>query len=237
MIRPREVMAAMLGSMVLLQTTDGAEARDTDPPASVLIFGGTRGVGLETVRRLRERGEAVTVVVRPTSDTSGLAATGAELVVGDALDRSAVDAAFATGEFSAVISTLSGKGAGGQYADSDGNINVMDAAVAAGVDRFLLVSSIGVGDSEKALPWIARVMLRRFLREKGRAEEHLFATNLNYTVIRPGNLRNGDLSDRAVLTEDRSAGGSISRQDVARLLVQCLGDPATYRKVYAAVKR
>lgn len=228
-------VAFALACMTMTLTAIGADAPGVHDEAGVLVFGGTRGVGLETVRLLRDQGQAVTVLVRASSDTNALETTGAKLVVGDALDRASVDAAFAAGRFRAVVSTLSGKGEGGRYADSEGNINAMDAAAAAGVTRFILVSSIGVGDSKDALPWIARVMLRSFLKNKGLAEDHLFGTSLDYTVIRPGNLNNDEASDRAILTEDRSAGGSISRRSVAQLLVGALDDPATYRKVYAAV--
>jgi len=44
----------------------------TAPTADVLVFGGTRGAGLETVRLLRERGEAVTVMVGKTSELARL---------------------------------------------------------------------------------------------------------------------------------------------------------------------
>lgn len=223
-----------LGCSAAVMGSAFADAGAGDP--GVLVLGGTRGVGLETVRLLRERGNAVTVLVRESSDTAELKATGARLVVGDALDRASVDAAFGSGNFRAVVSTLSGKGKDGRYADSEGNINGMDGAVANGVDRFVLVSSVGVGDSRDALPWIARVMLKSFLANKGLAEDHLYASSLDYTVIRPGNLNNDEATGTGILTEDRSAGGSISRAEVARLLVGILDDPEAYGKVYAAIE-
>lgn len=230
-------LATALAGLTVTVAAVGADKPGASEGPGVIVFGGTRGVGLETVRLLRAQGQAVTVLVRATSDTAALKETGATLVTGDALNRPAVDAAFASGAFRAVVSTLSGKGKDGRYADSDGNINAMDAALAAGVQRFVLVSSVGVGDSKDALPWIARVMLKSFLAQKGLAEDHLVASSLNYTIIRPGNLNNDEATDSAVLTEDRAAGGSISRRDVARLLVGAIDDPATYRKVYTAIDR
>lgn len=230
-------LATALACLTIAIAALGAEAPGAGDGPGVLVFGGTRGVGLETVRLLRAQGQAVTVLVRPTSDTADLKETGATLVTGDALNRPSVDAAFTSGAFRAVVSTLSGKGKDGRYADSDGNINAMDAALAAGVQRFVLVSSVGVGDSKDALPWIARVMLKSFLAQKGLAEDHLVASSLNYTIIRPGNLNNDEATDSALLTEDRAAGGSISRRDVARLIVSVLDDPDAYGKVYAAIDR
>lgn len=230
-------VALALGCLAASFMAVGADAPAYSGSAGVLVFGGTRGVGLETVRLLRAQGQPVTVLVRESSETAELKTTGATLVVGDALDRASVDAAFAAGNYRAAVSTLSGKGDNGRYADSDGNINAIDAAAAAGVKRFILVSSVGVGDSKDALPWIAHLMLKSFLKHKGMAEDHLFASPLDYTVIRPGNLNNDEASEQAILTEDRSAGGSISRRSVAQLIVGALDDPATYRKVYAAIDR
>ena len=77
----------------------GALAVSADEPAAgVLIFGGTRGVGLETVRLLESAGTPVTVMVRPTSDIEALTATSARRVIGDAVERDDVDKAFAAGD-------------------------------------------------------------------------------------------------------------------------------------------
>jgi NAD(P)-dependent dehydrogenase (short-subunit alcohol dehydrogenase family) len=72
--------------------------------ADVLVFGGTRGIGLEVVRQLREQGEGVTVLVRETSDLTALnAIDGVATTIGDAMDREAVTRAFAAGEFDTVM--------------------------------------------------------------------------------------------------------------------------------------
>lgn len=77
--------------------------------ADVLVFGGTRGVGLEVVRQLRENGEAVTTMVRETSDLTALnAIDGVSTTVGDAMDMEAVTRPFSTGQFDTVITTLGG---------------------------------------------------------------------------------------------------------------------------------
>jgi len=58
--------------------------------ADTLIFGGTRGVGLETARLIAETGEAVTVMVRDTSDLTALnEIDGIDLAYGDAPQWSA----------------------------------------------------------------------------------------------------------------------------------------------------
>ena len=125
--------------------------------ADTLVFGGTRGIGLETVRLLAGNGEAVTVLVRETSDLTALnEIDGVSTTVGDAMDMASVTQAFAAGEYQAVVSTLGGSMTAGFAVDSVGNINAIDGAKAAGVERFVLVTAIGAGDSRAAAPALRR---------------------------------------------------------------------------------
>ena len=50
------------------------------PGGPILVFGGNRATGLEIVKRLKARGEQVTVAVRPTSDTAALRGLGVAIV-------------------------------------------------------------------------------------------------------------------------------------------------------------
>ncbi len=54
-----------------------------------------------------------------------------------------------------------------------GNINLIKAAVAKGVKRFVLVTSIGTGDSKDAPPKQVYDVLEKVLVEKAKAEEYL----------------------------------------------------------------
>ena len=59
-----------------------------------------------------------------------------------------------------------------------GNINLIEAAAKKGVKRFILLTSIGVGDSKDAPPQQVYDVLKPVLIEKGKAEEKL--------KVRPG---------------------------------------------------
>ena len=59
-----------------------------------------------------------------------------------------------------------------------GNINLIRAAAKAGVKRFVLVTSIGTGDSKDAPPKQVYDVLKRVLEEKTKAEEELKVTGL-----------------------------------------------------------
>lgn len=207
----------------------------TSPGGPILVFGGNRATGLEVVKRLKARGEQVTVAVRPSSDTSALRALGVATVVADAMDAAQVRAAVAAGGYAAVVSTLGGgRGDKARRPDFEGNRNAIDAARAAGVKRFVLVTVIGTGDSRDTAPATSRRFLKTVIALKGQAEDHLRASGLGYTIIRPGGLGAVKPTGTAVLADDPQAFSFIARGDLAELVVQALGDPATIGKTYNA---
>jgi len=72
----------------------------------------------------------------------------------------------------AVVSTIGGT-LDNPQADSEGNINVINAAMEAGVKKFVLVTSIGTGDSKVAPAQQVYDTLKPVLLEKEKAEEAL----------------------------------------------------------------
>ena len=205
--------------------------------ADVLVFGGTRGVGLETVRVLRERGEAVTVMVRKTSDLTALNdIDGVSTTIGDAMNMEEVVAAFASGKFDAAVSTLGGTLETDVTVDSVGNIHAIDAAQAAGVERFILITSIGAGDSRAGSPQGMLRVLGPVLVEKEKAERHIIDSGLKFTIIRPGVLKDGPATGKGILTQDTTRLGAINRAELARLIADALGDEQTFRRIYTAIE-
>ena len=181
-----------------------APAPYASPGGPVIVFGGTRATGLEIVRMLRERGEDVTVAVRPSSDTAALKALGVKTVLANVLDAQEVNAALASAPFKAVISTIgTSRGDQANRPDFVGNRNIIDAAKAVGAMRFVFITVIGAGDSAETAPLPARRALAEVIRLKTQAE-------------------------------DPQAFSYISRKDLATLALDALGDPATIGKVYAA---
>ena len=76
---------------------------------------------------------------------------GAMLAIGDALDQASIDKALATTEFDVLVSTVGGTPQD-PTADSQGNVNLIEAAEKARVKKVVLVTSVGVGDSKEAAP-------------------------------------------------------------------------------------
>ncbi len=200
----------------------------------VLIVGGSRGTGLEVARLLDRRGESVTAFVRPTTDMAGLLQLRVKLFRGDILDLKSVQGAFASGSFRAVIDTVGGN-RGEPRPDYHGTRNLVDAARAAGVLRFILVTAIGAGDSRGAVGPKVLEFLGAVLEEKTLGENYLMASGLDYTILRPGGMTHDPASGTAIRTEDRRVMGMINRTDLARLVVDCLDDPLSIGKVFHAV--
>jgi len=204
---------------------------------SIFLAGASRGVGREIARCLVAQDANVKAFVRSETARADLEAIGASVVVGDALDSAVVEQAMTGEPIDAVISTIGGKPTDGERPDFKGNKNLIDAAVKAGVRKFILVTSIGAGNSAPALPLQVMETLGPVLAEKEQAENHLMASGLTYIVIRPGGLRSEPPKGEGVLTEDPLIAGSIHRADVADLVCRCLNSEQADNKVLSAVGR
>lgn len=210
-------------------------ATEAADPRPVLVFGASGGTGYQVAKLLRERGQPVTAAVRATTDRSPLEELGVDFVVADAFDLEAVQAATGSANFQAVITTV-GCLRCKPPPDFIGNRNIIDAARANGVERFILISTVGAGDSYDAANLLSRIVLRPVLPLKTQAEDHLRASGLAYTIIRPGGLRpeSREATGLGYLTEDNGALGFIHRADLARLIVAALDDDRTVGMTFTA---
>ncbi len=206
--------------------------KPVDHGESVLVLGGTRNTGFETVKLLLDDGYDVTVMVRATSDLTNLNTTTASTIEGDAFDLESLQNVFAQKRYDAVISTLGAKPVNGQFVGGIGNINAMNAASEAGVTRFVLTSSLGVSDSRSTIMGKFDITtMKPFLEAKERAEDRLKQGDFDYTIIRPGGLVDGPATGKGMLKEEAEY-GQVSRGELARHLVAVLRDDATIRRTY-----
>lgn len=112
---------------------------------SILVVGGTGTVGGATVRLLRKLDQAVSVLVRGGDrhpKAAALRNLGVTVLDGDLTDPESL--ARATEDADVVISTVTsmptGANDGLRRVDREGTLALIDAAAAAGVDRFVYVS-------------------------------------------------------------------------------------------------
>lgn len=143
----------------------------------ILVVGATGRLGGLITHALLGRGTPVRMLVRAGSTHDGLVAAGAEAVTGDLKDLDSVRAA--CHDVDAVVTTANAIGRAGEddieSVDHRGNANLVDAAAAEGVRRFVFVSALGA-DPDHPMP---------LLRAKGRTERRLRSSGMAWTVIQP----------------------------------------------------
>lgn len=126
--------------------------------------------------------------------------------------------------------------------DNFGTVNLVEACRKLGVNRFILISSILVnGAAMGQILNPAYIFLNVFgltLIAKLRAEQYIRKSGINYTIIRPGGLRNEPPTGNIVMEpEDTLYEGTISRDQVAEVAVEALVHPEASYKVVEIVAR
>lgn len=140
--------------------------------ASILVAGGG-GVALEVTRKLKDMGSWVWQLQRTDVRRKEIEGMMAIVVKGDAMSPEDIERAFTSIDgVEAVVSTLGGS----PGVDSEGNINLIEAAARHGVKKFILVTSIGTGDSKGATPPNVYEVLKPVLLEKEKAEQRLMVS-------------------------------------------------------------
>ena len=179
----------------------------------ILIAGATGTTGLQVVQDLIEQGHAPTALVRESSDISDLP-KGASLRQGDLTD---LQSGVCDGMDAVIFAAGSGGSTGPKMTekvDRDGAKRLVDLAREAGVNRFVMLSSIGAEQSNPEGD------LAHYLKAKHDADEHLKASGLTYAILRPVALTNDGRSDNVILGEDVDKSAKASRADVAHLLAE-----------------
>lgn len=125
-----------------------------------------------------------------------------------------------------VIFAAGSKGKNVIGVDQEGAIRLIDAAKNAGVQKFVMLSTMGADD-----PSISDT-LEDYLRAKQNADNYLKTSGLNYTIIRPGTLTDKDGTGKIQLKEKIENHGSITRADVAQTLVKALEDSIRHNEVF-----
>jgi uncharacterized protein YbjT (DUF2867 family) len=136
----------------------------------ILVTGGTGFIGPKIVRKLRADGRDVRCLVRDRSRGAEVEGLGAELVVGDVTDRASLDAAVAGCDVVVhLVAIIAGRPEDFERVMEHGTRNLVEAARAAGVRRFILMSALGTTDETRDLvPYYhAKWEMERAVRESG----------------------------------------------------------------------
>lgn len=194
----------------------------------VFVVGATGLLGGQVVDRLLDQGDSVTALVRTPEKARHLAERGVRVVAGDLKDPASLRQALGRG-FDGLVTTAYGygrrqKGDTLQSVDDLGNRNLIAAARAAGVGRFVF-TSILTADKATSVP---------HFYQKARTEAELEASGLDWVALRPGGfldtllglnaagLKKGRLS---VPADPDAPASAILSADVATYLAAALHLP------------
>lgn len=196
--------------------------------SDITIIGGHGKVALQLSQILTGDGHRVNSVIRSESQIQDVEDTGANAVVADVqnLDTEGLTELL-TGQDAVVWSA----GAGGgdperTYAvDRDAAIRSMDAAQAAGVNRYVMVSYIGAGQ-DHGIP--EDDSFYAYAQSKADADDHLRASSLKWTILGPGTLTDDETTGMITLEpgqDDNAA--NTARGNVALVAAAALTAPDT----------
>ncbi len=142
----------------------------------ILVTGATGFVGPSIVHALRAESRDVRALVRRPDRASSLAALGVELVSGDVTDPESLKAA-ADGCTHVVhlVAIIKGRTDDFHRVMTVGTRNLLAAAKAAGVERFVLMSALGTSEATGVPYYEAKLA----------EERDVISSGLEYTIFRP----------------------------------------------------
>ncbi len=214
---------------VVCKTGLAEGAPDNTRMSQIMIFGGHGKVALLASPLLFAKGHTVTAVIRNPEHAPEVERAGARALVAD-LERLSVPELtdLITGQDALVWSAGAG---GGQpqrtYAvDRDAAIRSMDAALEAGVKRYVMVSYYGAGErhgvafGDGFFP---------YADAKSAADSYLRGTSLEWTLLRPSRLTlgqaNGQIDASAEVDASPEGAREVSRANVAAVIAAVLESP------------
>ena len=190
----------------------------------IIIFGATGGTGQELITQALGQGFEVTAFVRNPKKLK-FEDKNLRAVQGDVLDIDSVDTAIEGHD--AVICAIGHPSIMDKsLIRTKGTRNIIKAMKKKNIKRLICQSSVGVGDSVELLPpiyryLIAPLLMRNLFADHLEQEMHIMESGLDWTIIRPGNLTDGELTknyQHGYIKGD-SIKTKISRADAAHMML------------------
>lgn len=202
----------------------------------LLVIGGTGKTGREIIKQGLSQGHVITVVVRNPSNVkyshANLKILKGNVLVPESYERSfqgqdAVLSALGHKKFIIKTSVL-----------SQGTKNIITAMERNNVKRFICITSLGINDSKFKLGlyytlFTIPFILFFYFLDKSKQEKLIMNSNLEWTIVRPGQLTNG--KKRTIYKHGQNVGHyvltkMISRADVAHFMLSLLSTNTYLKK-------
>lgn len=202
---------------------------------TIVIFGASSGLGLAAAHYFASQDINVIGVARNPHKEESLASLCQQLIACDATEADAVEKAVSQLPKDAVVLSTMGSFRADKPVDYIGHRHLVDALERHGIKRFVMVTSLGCGDSWQYLSERARAGFGAAVREKSLAEAWLTSSSLDFTILRPGGLKDGEVTEQGELSQQVEVHGVIHRSEVARLVHQLILNDASVGQIYQCV--
>ena len=194
---------------------------------NILVIGASGGSGRAVCDELLDRGHTVTAFARRAAelpDRPGLTRVPGDATRDDDLDRvlPGHDGVVAILGISEPMLRVRLRGARGTYDDvrSRGTHAIVAAARRARIDRVVVQTSFGVGETRHLLPFASRVLFAVMIKPQiadTEVQEHIVrASGLDWTLVQPVYLTDGEPADPHLSTDGSTRDPKVSRAALAR---------------------
>lgn len=207
---------------------------------NILILGGTGNTGRQFVNQALERGHNITAIVRPSSSMDKQ--NGLEVIQGDVLSPDLLNQSFSG--MDAIVSCLGIR----KKDPSDpwsplispedfterSAIRIVDAMKVNGIERLVVISSAGVGDSWESVDSELREVIQsssinKTFRDLKNMEEVLENSGLDTLAVRPVALVNGNASGNTAIVHRFEKTSKILTGDVAQWMLNAVERPTPFK--------
>jgi putative NADH-flavin reductase len=220
----------------ILIRNDVIELSSSPRSLNIMVFGGTSGIGLETVKLAAQRGHRVTSITR-RPERMEFTHPRMKNLKGDITKPETYSELI--NDHDVFISTI---GLSPTWKDvyvySNGIIALLSEMKASDKTRLITITGIGAGDSLGHggffYDWIIQpLLLKKDYEDKNRQEEILQRSDLSWTIVRPGHLTDSKRKEnyRVIRNIKGVVSGSISRADVAHYLMHLSEEPTNIKEV------
>ena len=196
----------------------------------IVIAGAHGQIARQFGRLTAEAGHDVVGMVRKPEHVPDLQADGVTPVMLDLENTSVEEMTDAVRGADAVVFAAGGGPDGNaarkETVDKGAAIMLADAAEAAGVRRYLMVSAMGTENADPDSDDVFQV----YLRAKQAADDYVRSHDLDWTVVRPGRLT--DDVPTGLVQVGQLERGSVTRGDVAHVLAEALEADNTVGKTF-----
>ncbi len=189
----------------------------------LIIFGATGGTGNELLIQALNSDHKVTAFVRSPEKIS-VKNVNLTIISGNVLNYKDVESAIRNHNI--VFCCIGMPASDKSGLRENGTANIVKAMEENQVRRLICQSSLGFADSKEILPWymkyiIVPVILKNAFADHENQENVIEKSNLDWTIVRPGNLTNGRQSQKYKhgFTNDEKIKLKVSRADVAHFML------------------